>query len=173
MTAPDARAASALRSGGPAGRRVRGAYRLAIAVLFGALLGLPAGVGAYTFVYARGASYLSDDPAACSNCHVMRDHYSAWIKSSHRYAATCNDCHTPRGLFAKYLAKAEHGFAHSVAFTTGWFHEPIRIKPHDLEVTEEACRRCHGEITEAIEHPGPKAERLSCVRCHGAVGHPF
>lgn len=33
--------------------------------------GLAVGVGGYTFVYARGASYLTNDPAACANCHVI------------------------------------------------------------------------------------------------------
>ena len=36
------------------------------------------GIGAYTFVYARGASYLTNDPAACVNCHVMREPYDGW-----------------------------------------------------------------------------------------------
>ena len=36
------------------------------------LLGVPAGVGAFTFVYAKGFSYMSSDPRACVNCHVMK-----------------------------------------------------------------------------------------------------
>ena len=44
----------------------------AILVALGA--GVALGVGGYTFVYARGASYLTNDPAACVNCHVMREH---------------------------------------------------------------------------------------------------
>ena len=31
-----------------------------------------------------GASYLTDDPAACANCHVMQEHFDAWPRSSHR-----------------------------------------------------------------------------------------
>jgi hypothetical protein len=31
------------------------------------------GLGGYTFVYAEGGSYFSDDPRACVNCHVMRE----------------------------------------------------------------------------------------------------
>ena len=108
----------------------------------------------------------------------MRDHYSAWLTSSHRSVATCNDCHTPKGFVAKYLAKAQHGFNHSVAFTTNRFDEPIEIKAKDLEVTEQQCRGCHGDITESIEGHAPQGEPLnggktSCVRCHGAVGHPM
>ena len=45
------------------------------------VVGLALGVGASTFVYARGASYLTNDPAACVNCHVMREQYG-WIAGS-------------------------------------------------------------------------------------------
>ncbi len=43
------------------------------------LLGIPAGIGAFTFVYAKGFSYLSTDPRACVNCHIMNQHYDAWL----------------------------------------------------------------------------------------------
>jgi cytochrome c nitrite reductase small subunit len=43
-----------------------------IALIFALSLGLAAGLGAFTFVYARGYSYLSNDPSACANCHIMR-----------------------------------------------------------------------------------------------------
>ena len=42
-----------------------------LTVAFVCLLGIPGGVGAFTFVYAKGFSYLSSDPRACVNCHVM------------------------------------------------------------------------------------------------------
>ena len=67
--------------------------------------GLGLGVGGYTFLYAKGWSYFTNDPAACANCHVMREHYNAWIKSSHRAVATCNDCHTPHNFFGKYYSR--------------------------------------------------------------------
>lgn len=56
-------------------------------------VGLAVGLGGFTFVYAKGASYLQNDPAACVNCHIMSDQYTAWNKSSHRSVAVCNDCH--------------------------------------------------------------------------------
>ena len=31
------------------------------------------GLGLYTFVYAKGYSYLSNDPQGCANCHVMQE----------------------------------------------------------------------------------------------------
>jgi formate-dependent nitrite reductase cytochrome c552 subunit len=72
-------------------------------------VGFALGVDACTFVYARGASYLTNDPAACANCHVMRVQYDGWIAGSHR-AAVCNDCHTPPGPLGKHTTKALNGF---------------------------------------------------------------
>lgn len=132
--------------------------------------GIFSGVGAYTFVYAKGASYLTNDPAACANCHVMQDHYDAWLKSSHRHVAVCNDCHAPHDFLGKYWVKAENGFWHSWMFTTGWFHEPIQIREKNLRVTEQACLDCHQDIVRAM-HVGRHADQVSCIRCHGAVGH--
>ncbi len=141
-------------------------------IILGVAVGLAAGVGGYTFVYAKGASYLTDRPEACANCHIMREQYGGWIKSSHRSVAVCNDCHTPPGLLAKYTTKAANGFWHSFAFTAGRFPEPIRIKPHNLEIAENKCRDCHQEIVEAIEGSHQKAAKLWCIRCHSSVGHP-
>ncbi len=33
--------------------------------------GLLAGLGAYAMYMSRAHSYLSDDPSACINCHIM------------------------------------------------------------------------------------------------------
>ena len=139
------------------------AISLIAATVFGAVIGL----GLFTFVYARGSSYLGSDPEACANCHVMRDHLAAWRKSSHHAVAVCNDCHAPPGGLAKYWVKAKNGYNHSYAFTTGDFHEPIRITASNREVTEAQCRRCHAETVSAM---GP-ADDVSCIRCHDAVGH--
>lgn len=137
----------------------------------GICIGLVAGVGGYVFVYAQGASYLTNDPAACANCHIMGAHYDAWTRSSHHAVAVCNDCHTPHAFIPKYIVKARNGWHHSVAFTTGRFHEPIGITAKNLGVTEHACRSCHGDIVAAIDHHAPGEEPMSCVRCHSTVGH--
>jgi cytochrome c nitrite reductase small subunit len=140
-------------------------------IVLGIAVGLVIGVGGYTFIYAKGGSYLTNNPAACANCHIMQEHYDAWIKSSHRAVAVCNDCHTPPGFVAKYATKASNGFWHSFAFTSGRFPEPLRIKPHNREITEKACRKCHEEIVDAIEGPHGSSADLSCIRCHNSVGH--
>jgi cytochrome c nitrite reductase small subunit len=166
-------------------------------VLAALLLGAALGLGGFTFIYAKGGSYLSTDPAVCANCHIMDEHYTAWQRSSHRAAAGCADCHMPHDFVGKYLAKGTNGFWHSLAFTTGAFPDPLQIKPHNRVVTENACRHCHGEIVAAIDplgtgdaieirsgtggapasdrpqvHDGTVAsDRESCIRCHTYVGH--
>ncbi len=153
--------------------RNRISQRHAIMVVFALALaaGLASGVGAYTFIYARGASYMTDNPEACANCHIMDDHYNAWLKSSHKNVAVCNDCHTPHSLVPKYVVKSINGWNHSLAFTTGRFAEPLRITEMNRGVTEDACRRCHAPIVAMMEmHPDPD-ERHSCLRCHYDVGH--
>lgn len=143
---------------------------LAVAGAIG--LGLTAGLGAFTFVYARGYSYLTNDPSACTNCHIMSEHFDAWNKSTHRAVATCNDCHTPHDAVGKYTVKARNGFWHSFYFTTGRYPDPLRITEGNRNVTEDTCRDCHAQITEAIDHAGaPTAEPINCVRCHRYVGH--
>lgn len=148
---------------------------LVVVILVGVLFGL----GGFTFVYAKGSSYMRDDPAVCANCHIMDEHFDAWNKSSHKGVATCNDCHTPHDPVGKYLVKAKNGFWHSFYFTTGTYPDPLRITEANREVTEEACRYCHTEITEAIEHrasgeassASDDPDAFSCVRCHRYVGH--
>jgi cytochrome c nitrite reductase small subunit len=88
-------------------------------VIAAVLVGLLIGLGGYTFVYAKGYSYLTNDPGACANCHVMRDHFAAWTRASHRAVAVCNDCHTPPDVVGKYVTKARNGFWHWFYFTTG------------------------------------------------------
>jgi cytochrome c nitrite reductase small subunit len=141
------------------------------AVVLAAAIGVAVGVGAYTFVYARGASYLTNDPNACVNCHVMREQLDGWIASSHRAVAVCNDCHAPHDLVGKYTTKAVNGFWHSVAFTTGRFHEPIEMGARNRGVTERACRHCHEDIARAIDARPRGGEPLDCIRCHRSVGH--
>lgn len=133
--------------------------------------GVMAGLGAFTFGYGDGAAYLTNNPASCANCHVMQSHYDSWVKSSHKNVATCNDCHLPHDFLGKWLTKGDNGFFHSLAFTTNDFHEPIRIKPRNRRVTQNACIGCHGDFVNPMlpEHSG--GPMLNCVQCHGDVGH--
>jgi len=156
-----------------AAKRVRrGRVALIAALLSGAAMGL----GGFTFVYARGGAYLTNNPAACANCHVMREQFDGWQRGSHHAVAGCNDCHAPHSLLPKLAIKALNGFNHSWAFTTGRFHEPIQSTALNQGVTEGACRHCHSAVVDAIEtHSRGRTrrpdEQVSCIRCHRSVGH--
>lgn len=136
------------------------------------MLGLFAGLGTYTFTYAHGLSYFSNDPRACMNCHIMREQFDGWQKSPHHAVATCNDCHTPHSFVPKYLSKAENGFWHSKGFTLQDFHEPIMIRQKNVAVLQQNCVACHQQIVDGINtHPGNAQKMLDCLHCHREVGH--
>lgn len=141
------------------------------AIALGVALGVLLGLGGYTFIYARGASYMTDRPDACANCHVMQEQFDGWQRSSHREVAVCNSCHTPSGPIAKYTTKALNGFWHSFYFTTGTFPDPIRITPRNARVTENTCRTCHAGLVHAMEAVSVSPGSQSCVSCHRNVGH--
>lgn len=139
---------------------------LALFLLLGALFGL----GTYTFTYAQGFSYASDDPKACANCHVMQEVYVAWNAGSHHAVAVCNDCHLPRAILPHYAVKAYDGVNHSVQFTTGNIPDPIRILSFDRGVVEQNCLECHADMVVAISHVD-NANPTDCLTCHTGVGH--
>ncbi len=134
--------------------------------------GLFLGVGAFTFVYAKGFAYFSNDPNACANCHIMREQLESWQHSSHHGHAVCNDCHTPHSIVAKLITKADNGWNHSLKFTLGTAADPIRIRPINAERLQENCLRCHEDFLSGVREAGTHAAGdLQCVRCHANVGH--
>ena len=160
-------------------------------------IGAALGLGGFTFVYAKGASYLSTDPAVCANCHIMSEHFDAWQRSSHRAAAGCADCHMPHD----WSASTRQGLERLLALPRLHYRRASRslqIKPHNRAITEGACRECHADIVAAIDplgagtaigirsgvggtpatsrpqiHDGTidAGDRESCIRCHTYVGH--
>lgn len=144
-----------------------------------AACGALGGLGVFTFGYGEGYAYLGDDPQSCANCHVMQAAFDSWAKSSHHAVAVCNDCHTPHhSLLAKYWTKADNGFFHSLAFTTGNFKDPIQIKRRNSRIVQAACVDCHQELVHGMlpfaaegQATSAAAEQLSCVHCHAYVGH--
>ncbi len=143
-----------------------------LVLLLASLVGFLFGLGGYTVYYAEGLSYLSNDPRACVNCHVMRDEYEGWQKASHHAAATCNDCHVPHDFVGKYFAKAENGYHHSKAFTLQDFHEPVRIRPRSSRVLRDNCLYCHREfVSQTAITLHKESDKLDCVHCHRSVGH--
>ncbi len=149
-----------------------GFFTRRIAIFVAGLYGVAGGLGAFTFGYGEGYAYLGDNPATCANCHVMQSAYDSWVKSSHHAVAVCNDCHTPHdSLLAKYFVKADNGFFHSLAFTTGDFADPIQIKQRNAKVVQRACLDCHADLVNHMLPVAPGGDMLSCVTCHRSVGH--
>jgi cytochrome c nitrite reductase small subunit len=143
-------------------------------VLIAVLVGAATGLGIFTFGYADGAAYMTNNPEACVNCHVMREQFDGWVKSSHGKFATCNDCHAPHNFVGKYYCKSRNGFFHSLAFTTGNFPDQIQMHEYNRGVVEQNCRHCHSQLAHEIDPlPGPdgQVEGNSCIRCHSTVGH--
>lgn len=145
--------------------------KFSLFVFFACLLGLVIGVGSFTFIYGKGYSYLSDDPKACVNCHIMSDQYSSWSKGSHKNVATCNSCHTPENFYMKYINKAENGFWHSLKFTTGAYKDPIQIRKHNIDIAMQSCFKCHSGLMSSTLHSEAIADKKTCVQCHRSVGH--
>ena len=141
---------------------------LLIAILFIVFLGL----SLFTIIYGEGTSYLSKDPEACVNCHIMQPQYDSWQKSSHHTVATCIDCHLPHDFIPKWLAKAENGYQHSKKFTLQNFHEPIFIRENNRKILNNNCLHCHSDFMhEIVLEPFNNSDEMSCVNCHRSVGH--
>jgi cytochrome c nitrite reductase small subunit len=152
-------------------RRRRRRWPRYLPLAFVIMLGIVVGIGVFTFGYGKGASYLSNDPKGCANCHVMQGHYDSWQHSSHQHVAVCNDCHLPHDPIGKWVVKGDNGFFHSLAFTLESFHEPIQIKPRNRRVTQSACLHCHSNFVHQTLPAEAEVEALSCVHCHSDVGH--
>jgi cytochrome c nitrite reductase small subunit len=134
-------------------------------------VGVLAGVGSYTFRYAKGLSYFSTDPTACVNCHIMRSQFDAWQKSSHHTVAKCIDCHLPHEFVPKYIAKAENGFRHGKKFTLDDYVEPIVVQRRGREILQQNCVRCHEGLVSVMLGAESHGTEPNCARCHSGVGH--
>lgn len=122
-------------------------WRIVVTILLGIFIGLVL----FILHAARATSYLSDDPKACVNCHVMAPQFATWERGSHGKVTTCNDCHVPQDNFInKYFFKASDGLRHSFMFT-------FRLEPQVIQ----------------IKHAGKKAVQQNCIRCHSNVIHPI
>jgi cytochrome c nitrite reductase small subunit len=134
--------------------------------------GVVAGLAACTFIYAKGYSYITNDPEACRNCHVMNNVFENWSKGGHQHVAVCNDCHVPHNLVGKLIVKADNGFHHSYAFTFKKVPVAIKARESSQGIVQENCIRCHAAIAApAVCGASGMEPSLRCVSCHREVGH--
>jgi cytochrome c nitrite reductase small subunit len=142
------------------------------------LVALIVGLGFFLLDISNAPSYLSDDPQACVNCHIMAPQYITWTHSSHREVAHCNDCHVPHNnIFNKYFFKAKDGLYHASVFTARAEPEVIRALPPSIAVIQDNCIRCHqDQVTDAKtaafvdNHKENRTDR-TCWDCHREVPH--
>lgn len=141
-------------------------------------LGIFFGLGFYALYLSKAASYLSDAPETCVNCHVMAPQYATWGHSSHREVATCNDCHVPHNnVFNKYFFKAKDGLRHASMFALRMEPEVIFILEEGREVVHNNCIRCHSQLltdpklaSQVANHAHNTQDRV-CWECHREVPH--
>ena len=135
---------------------------------FGVLVGL----GLVVAKVSRVTSYMSDDPATCVNCHVMRPEYASWRRSSHASVATCNDCHVPHDNKLHGLAfKARDGLYHSSIFTLRLEPEVIQLSSGAEPVVQSNCIRCHAATVQNIHCSVKDPEMRWCWSCHREGPH--
>lgn len=136
------------------------------------------GIGLLILHVSNATSYLSDDPKACINCHIMTPQYATWKHGSHGRITTCNDCHVPHdNIFRKYYFKAQDGMRHSFLFTFHLEPQVIRVHEAGTKVIMENCQRCHQPLLQEstlgktrptdILHGNGKL----CWECHRETPH--
>jgi cytochrome c nitrite reductase small subunit len=114
-----------------------------------ALLGGFFGGASYVAYISNAASYLSDDPKACINCHIMTPMYASWQHSSH----------------------ANDGLRHSYLFTTRQERQVIEAIPASKAVIQQNCIRCHEPTLQRASTSVAHFEKRPCIECHREVPH--
>ena len=146
-------------------------YTIVVAILF----------FLYMIYLSKAWSYLSKDPKACINCHVMNTQYATWQHSSHARDVTCIECHLPTdGFINKYKAKALDGFNHTVAFTFDTYDHAIQISDDGAKRVQDNCISCHKSITSTLATNADQYHNFNddyvengrkCWSCHKEVPH--
>lgn len=142
------------------------------------LIGIFCGLVLLTLHVGRATSYLSDDPAACVNCHVMAPQFATWQNSSHARFTVCNDCHVPQNnIFEKYFFKASDGLRHSYMFTFRLEPQVIRIHEAGRNAVQRNCIRCHSEQIHPVSVRAITMQSVQeegdgyCWDCHREIPH--
>jgi len=160
-------------------RRIINAVPSKLVVPLFVLGGVALGLGVYTIHVSRVLSYLSNDPSACVNCHIMAPFYQSWSKSSHANWATCNDCHVPQhNKLAGLLFEAQDGLHHAAVFLANKEPPAPRPRPAAVKVIQSNCIRCHTQLnTEFVRTSRATHEDIlngrdkACWDCHRHVPH--
>lgn len=143
------------------------------------LSGIIVGSGSLLLYMLRAHTYLTDDPAACVNCHIMAPYYATWFHSSHSRNTTCNDCHVPHeNAVKKWTFKGMDGMRHVGVFLIKGEHQVIQALPESAQVIMNNCIRCHTQLNTEFVKTGridymkaQVGEGKACWDCHRDVPH--
>lgn len=150
-------------------------HKVILSIVAGAIVG-----GVLLVCYLlRAHTYLTDEPSACVNCHIMSPYYASWMHSSHGRDATCNDCHVPQENFVKKWAfKGLDGVKHVAAFVTNGERQVIQAHPMSSQVIMNNCIRCHEQLNTEFVNTGKldymtlqTQNGMACWDCHRDVPH--
>lgn len=143
------------------------------------LLGVISGGGMLFLYMLRAHTYLSDDPAACVNCHIMAPYYATWFHGSHSRDATCNDCHVPHeNAVKKWAFKGMDGARHVAVYLVKGEPQVLQAIPESSQVIMNNCIRCHTRLNTEFVKTGRVdymmarvGEGKACWDCHRDVPH--
>ncbi len=141
--------------------------------------GVISGLVLYIVYTSNAASYLSNEPSACVNCHIMAPYYATWTHSSHSRVANCNDCHVPHdSFFKKWFFKGKDGLRHAAIFTMRKEPQVIQALDASAEVIMDNCIRCHQQLNTEFVGTGRLVysevkcgKGKACWDCHRNVPH--
>ncbi len=140
--------------------------------------GIFTGIAFLVMHVGRATSYLSDEPSACVNCHVMAPYYATWQNGSHGRFTVCNDCHVPQdNVIEKYFFKASDGLRHSYMFTFRLEPQVIRIHEAGRNAVQRNCIRCHAHQIHPISVRAISGQSIQehgdgyCWDCHRETPH--
>ena len=140
-------------------------------LIAGVVFGLLAGLGVYTFVYAKGGSYLDQRPGGVRQLprHARAVRRLAEVAATTRSRpATTATRRTASS--ASTATKARNGFWHSYAFTTGASTSRILITAAQPRGHRGGVPVVPRDMVDAIDaRPRTAGEAISCVRCHGVA----
>ncbi len=153
----------------------QGGWKYPAIIISGSFVGL----FIYAFFASRAYSYLSDDPSACVNCHIMSPYYATWSHSSHGRNTTCNDCHVPHNnVVNKYFFKAKDGLRHAAVFTIRGEDQALIAIDASSRVIMDNCIRCHQQLNTEFVKTGrmgfkdiEEMNGNACWDCHRDVPH--
>jgi nitrate/TMAO reductase-like tetraheme cytochrome c subunit len=115
--------------------------------------------------------YIQKDPEFCNSCHLMKEAYTAWKQSGHRFIV-CQDCH-------KLGIVEQNRLLIKFVFTT----DRATPEPHGNVTPWQTCTKCHWEeatqqggisVTRSTGHARHiTVEKLTCMDCHTRSVHAF